>query len=53
MTRATVEDSTARLGHTLHAGRPLVGGLSLNDVPGTVHGVLQHVGCQEELKLRS
>ena len=34
MTRATVEDSTAGLGHTLRTGRPLVGGVPFHDVSG-------------------
>ena len=34
MTRASVQDSTAGLGHTLRAGRPLVGGVSFHGVSG-------------------
>ena len=34
MILATVEDSTAGLGHTLRAGRPLVGEVSFHDVSG-------------------
>ena len=37
MTRATVEDSTARLGQTLCTRRPLVGGLSFHGRLGEVH----------------
>ena len=42
MTRATVEDSTARLGQPLRAGRPLVGGLSFQGVVGLCTSSLVH-----------
>ena len=42
LTRAMVEDSTAGLGQTLRAGRPLVGGLSFDGVSALCMSSLAH-----------
>ena len=52
MTRATVEDGTARMGQTLQTARLLVGGLSLNGISGLCIN-LWHMGCQSGIQAQS